>query len=97
MHTKRSSRMRWPAAALTAIVLSAPAVALACEACRDAVANDPVGTALSATTLLLLGVPALLMGSIGGWVGYVYWRAARRAVAADEPAAQPSEIASQPV
>lgn len=97
MHTKRSSRMRWPAAALTAIVLSAPAVALACEACRDAVANDPVGTALSATTLLLLGVPALLMGSIGGWVGYVHWRASRYATAPDDGGGPPSGVASQPV
>jgi len=97
MHAKRSSPTRWPAAALTAIVVCTPALALACEACRDAVANDPVGTALSATTLLLIGGPALLMGSIGGWVGYVHWRAGRYAMAPDEGGGPPTEAASQPV
>jgi hypothetical protein len=47
---------------------------------------------------LLIGMPALLIGSIGGWIGYVYWRASRHGGAAEEAAAeQPTEIASQPV
>lgn len=96
MNAKRSSRRRWVAAPLTGLLLVAPAVALACEACKDAVKDDPVGTALSATTLLLIGMPVLLIGSIGGWIGYVYWRASRQAAAVDGPQ-QPNEIASQPV
>jgi hypothetical protein len=47
---------------------------------------------LSATTLLLIGMPMVLIGSIGAWIGYAYWRASRHA--RPEPA---SEIASQPV
>jgi hypothetical protein len=97
MDAKRSSHRRWVTALLSGVLLVAPAVALACEACKDAVKDDPVGTALSATTLLLIGMPVLLIGSIGGWIGYVYWRASRQAAAADGPPEQPSEIASQPV
>ena len=88
---------RWVAALLTCMLVVAPAVALACEACKEAVKDDPVGTALSATTLLLIGMPILLIGSIGGWIGYVYWRASRPAAADTGPPAPPSEIASQPV
>ena len=63
--------------ALTALLLRA-AEGFACPACKDALAADPVGNALSATTLLLIGVPVFLVGSLGGWIAYVYWRAARR-------------------
>lgn len=90
-HVERSSRWRWVAAGLLSAVLLMPTVVLACEACKDAVKDDPVGTALSATTLVLIAMPMLLIGSIGGWVRYVYWRAARHAVASD------GASASQPV
>ena len=92
MGIERSSRVQWVAAALSWALLLAPAVGLACEACKDAVKNDPVGTALSATTLVLIGMPMLLIGSIGGWIGHAYWRAARHAAAE-----RAGEIASQPV
>jgi hypothetical protein len=46
--------------------------------CKAAMENNSVGAALSWTTLVLLAVPALLMASIGGWIGYVYWRASRQ-------------------
>ncbi len=94
---KRSSPRRWLTALLAWLLVVAPTVVLACEACKDAVKDDPVGTALSATTLLLIGMPLLLIGSIGGWIGYVYWRASRPAAAVAGPREQPSEIASQPV
>lgn len=97
MRVKLALCVRWVAAALLSAVLLVPTVVLACEACKDAVKDDPVGTALSATTLVLIAMPMLLIGSIGGWVGYAYWRADRRALASDGTAAQPSEIASQPV
>ena len=92
MRIERSSRVQWAAAALSWAILLAPAVGQACEACKDAVKNDPVGTALSATTLLLIGMPMVLIGSIGGWIGHAYWRAARHA-----PADRASEIVSQPI
>jgi len=97
MFAKRSSRLGWAAALLPSLLLAAPTVALACEACKDAVKGDPVGTALSATTLLLIGMPMLLIGSIGGWIAYVYWRASRQAAAVARPPEQPSEIVSQPI
>ena len=87
---ERSARVYWMGA--LSWVLLTPAVGLACEACKEAVKNDPVGTALSATTLVLIGMPMVLIGSIGGWIGYAYWRAARR-VAHEAP----SEIVSEPV
>ena len=96
MHRRRFSQGRL-VAALASLALLAPSAVLACEACRDAVANDPVGTALSATTLLLIGVPALLMGSIGGWIGYMHWRARRYDTEPAGNAGPPSEVASQPV
>ena len=89
--------MRWVTAALLFVVLLVPAVALACEACKDAVKDDPVGTALSATTLVLIAMPLLLVGSIGGWVGYAHWRAARDATAPGNTPGQPSEVTSQPI
>ncbi len=96
-HMEQPSWLRWVAAALLSVVLRAPTVVLACEACKEAVKDDPVGTALSATTLVLIAMPMLLIGSIGGWVGYAYWRAERHAVASGDASAQPSDTAPQPV
>jgi len=60
------------------VISGTPALALACPMCKGAMENSPVGAALSWTTLVLIAIPALLIGSIGGWIGYVYWRAGRR-------------------
>ncbi len=60
------------------VMLAAPMSVAACPLCKDAIAGDPVGSALSWTTLFLIALPAVLVGAIGGWVWYVYWRAARR-------------------
>ncbi len=65
---------------------------LACPACKDALAGDAVGFALSWTTLLLIAVPMVLVGSIGGWVGYLYWRATRQPAGPDA-----SRVASWPL
>ena len=91
MRIKRSLRVQ-RVAALSSAMLLAPTVGRACEACKEAVQNDPVGTALSATTLVLIGMPMVLIGSIGGWIGHAYWRASRHAAAE-----RASEIVSQPV
>ena len=66
------------AAVLWSLAFLLPAAASACPMCKSAMENNPVGAALSWTTLVLIAAPALLMASIGGWIGYVYWRAARR-------------------
>jgi len=92
MRTERLSRFQYVATALSWALLLVPTAGGACEACKDAVQNDPVGTALSATTLVLIGMPMVLIGSIGGWIGYTYWRASRHATAE-----RASDIASQPV
>jgi len=59
------------------VVVASPSLLLACPACKDALEGDAVGMALSWTTLLMIAVPMMLFASIGGWVFYVYWRAAR--------------------
>ena len=56
----------------------AQSLALACPMCKSAMEDNPVGTALSWTTLVLIALPVGLVASIGGWIGYVYWRAGRR-------------------
>lgn len=60
----------------------APAAALACPLCKDAITNDPVAAAFNGTTLLMIGAPIALVAAVGGWIAYVYWRSARRTVAA---------------
>jgi len=60
------------------LVLLAATAARACPNCADAIADDPVGYALSWTTLLMIAVPLLVFGSIGGWLLYTYRRAARQ-------------------
>ncbi len=94
---RQSAVLRHATTALAFVMLRAPTIGLACEACKDAVKEDPVGTALSATTLVLIAMPLLLIGSIGGWVAYVYWRAARRALAGAASSTVPSDAVSQPV
>jgi ABC-type antimicrobial peptide transport system permease subunit len=74
-----------------------PAGVLACPSCNDAVTGDPVASALSWTTLLLIAMPMVLIGSIGGWVFYAYWRAARPGAVVADAAPQPSGITHQPV
>ncbi len=93
MAMKRSRQSFWlsgAAAVLLGIVVAAPAAVLACPSCKDAISNDAVADAFSWTTLLLIAMPMLLVGSIGGWVAYVYWRAARSAAAAGDASPQPS-------
>ncbi len=82
----------WGAGAVLAALLVDPLRAWACPFCNSAVARDPVGAALSWTTLLLIAVPFLLMGSIGGWVSYAHWRAEHDTWEANAPAPQPSTV-----
>lgn len=97
MVDSRTSSGLWRVAmALLGTVLAAPAAVLACPSCKDAISGDPVASALSWTTLVLIAMPVLLVGSIGGWVVYVYWRAGRRS-AVTNGAPQPSGIAERPV
>jgi len=71
-------RVKRAASLLLGMALATPSTVLACPSCKAAVEGDPVGTALSWTTLVMIAAPLLLFGSIGGWVSYMYWRASRR-------------------
>src|SRR6266478_5354748 len=55
-------------ALLVAALWLLPSAVLACPACKDALEGDAVGRALSWTTLLMIAVPMVLVGSIGGWI-----------------------------
>ena len=74
---------RWWAIALAICAWSGASagVALACPLCKDAIAGDPVATVLSWTTLVMIGVAFTLVASIGGWIMFAHWRAARADVA----------------
>ena len=89
--------LRKAAATLGGILLAPPASVLACPLCKDAIAGDPVASALSATTLLLIAVPLLLVGLIGGWVSYVYWRAGRVGAGTNDAASPPRGLLLQSV
>jgi hypothetical protein len=77
-HLENGTRLRRAAAVLGGAVVAVPAAVSACPMCEVALKGDPVVAAFNWTTLLLIAVPTLLMGSIGGWVSYVYWRESRR-------------------
>jgi hypothetical protein len=81
MRLLKSSKLRRVAVGAVALWLTLPSAVLACPLCKDAIANDPVAAAFNWTTLLMIGMPSLLVASIGGWVFYVYRRAARRETA----------------
>ena len=82
--------------ALTSVLIT-PSAVWACPSCKEALSGDAVGTALSATTLLLIAIPMVLVASIGGWVGLVYWRAARRAPITRDTVAEPDAVAKHPI
>ncbi len=75
---RRRAAFTW----LVPLVLALPSIGLACPACKDALEGDAVGRALSWTTLMMIAVPMALVAGIGGWVFFVYWRAAREGGAA---------------
>lgn len=84
---KRTS-FSWATAVWVLLVrLAVPAIVWACPNCNEAVTGDPVAAAFNVTTIALIALPFLLVGSIGSWVTYVYWRAGRHAAATAEPAA----------
>jgi len=71
--------LRHAASVAIGLSLTGPAAAVACPLCKDAIANDPVAAAFNSTTEFMIAVPFLLIGSIGGWIFYRYWRSARDA------------------
>lgn len=67
------------ALAVLALVLAAPeAAAQGCAMCGTAVTSpkDPLAKGMLVSILIMLAVPNLLLASIGGWLYYMYRRAA---------------------
>ena len=75
----RVSRLRGAASAFVGLSLAAPAAAVACPLCAAAIENDPVAAAFNSTTIFMIVVPFMLIGSIGGWIFYRYLRSTRGA------------------
>jgi hypothetical protein len=69
------------ATAATVVLLgsSTGAFAQGCAMCGTAVSspNDPLGRAMALSIVFMLAVPNIIVASIGGWLFYVYRRAAR--------------------
>ena len=71
---------------LAAAWLGAPAAAQACAVCGHATTpGDPLGTGFYWGMLFLLVAPFSVVGGIGGWVAYCYWRARPRRPATERP------------
>ncbi len=75
---ERKRRFRSLATAVVAVFLAAPVQSFACPSCKSAIEGDPTGLAFYWSTLFLIGMPFLLVGSVGGWLFLVYGRAARQ-------------------
>lgn len=64
---------------VVAVILLFPAAAEACAVClTGASANDPVADAFNWSVLFLMAAPYTIVGSVGGWLAYTHWRAARK-------------------
>ena len=60
---------------VVAAVLRSPFAAHACSVCGgSAIGTDP-GPGFNASILFLLSMPFAVVGVIGGWLIYTYWRA----------------------
>lgn len=65
--------------AFSAAALFFPVAAWPCAVClTGASANDPVADAFNWSVLFLMAAPYTIVGSIGGWIAYTHWRAAKK-------------------
>jgi heme/copper-type cytochrome/quinol oxidase subunit 2 len=65
--------------AVLALAFLFPVVAWPCAVClTGASANDPVADAFNWSVLFLMAAPYTIVGSVGGWLAYTHWRAARK-------------------
>jgi hypothetical protein len=71
-------------ALLAASTAARPSLALAqgCAMCGSALADDPVGRAISWSIIFLMAAPYVIVGAIGSWLYLTYRRAGRRRAAA---------------
>jgi uncharacterized protein (DUF2062 family) len=68
------SRGKWLVSAI-AVVLSNPLTTEACSVCGGAAIGTDPGTGFNSSILFLLSMPFVVVGMIGGWLIYTYWRA----------------------
>jgi hypothetical protein len=62
-----------------ALVLIVPAVTFACSVCLGGVdGHDPLTDAFNWSVLFLMAMPYAVVGSIAGWIFYMYRSAARK-------------------
>jgi hypothetical protein len=74
--TDRRANLRLVLLAAIAGVLLAHGVAHACAVCGHATTlGDPLGRGFYWGMLFLLAMPFSVVGTIGGWLAYRYWRA----------------------
>ena len=68
--------------------LSPEALAQGCAMCRMAVQSpgDPLARGINVSIAIMMIMPFAIVGSIGGWLAYVYRRAHRLAAIGDVPA-----------
>ena len=71
--------------------LSPEALAQGCAMCRTAVQSpdDPLALGINVSVAMMMFVPFAVVGSIGGWLVFVYRRAHRLAAAGNAPAGEP--------
>ena len=79
---------RWSLAAALLGLLGPGAshvLAQGCAMCGTAIKDDPTGRAISWSVLFLIAAPYTVVGLVGGYIFYTYWRAAadRRASVID--------------
>lgn len=56
--------------------MALPTIASACSVCLTGT-NDPAADAFNASVIFLMATPYLVVGSIGGWLAYLYRRATK--------------------
>lgn len=71
--------------------LSPQALAQGCAMCRTAVQSpdDPLALGINVSVAMMMIVPFAVVGSIGGWLAFVYRRAHRLAATGTPPVGAP--------
>jgi hypothetical protein len=74
-------------AAILSLALSKPEVILACAVCLAGDGTQgPISDAFNSSVLFLMAMPYVVVGSIGGWLFYLYRRAVRKGGSAKKKA-----------
>jgi hypothetical protein len=73
--------------AVFSLALSKPAVVLACAVCLAGDGTQgPISDAFNSSVLFLMAMPYVVVGSIGGWLFYLYRCAVRKGGSAKKKA-----------